>query len=90
MYEFTGDHETIFTGTKHGLKNIGQIDTYNGAKKIPQWDSPCGDISGASDGTKFPGYLKPNDTLLFFRKSLCRSKELVSLVGAQKLYLVSL
>ncbi|XP_030747481.1 scavenger receptor class B member 1-like isoform X2 [Sitophilus oryzae] len=77
MYEFRGDYETVFTGTKHGLSNIGLIDTYNGATKIPQWDSPCGDISGSSDGTKFPGSIKPNDTLLFFRKSMCRAKELV-------------
>ena len=77
MYEFSGDYETIFTGTKHGLSNIGLVDTYNGATKIPQWDSPCGDISGSSDGTKFPGYIKPNDTLLFFRKSMCRAKAMV-------------
>ncbi|XP_050312104.1 scavenger receptor class B member 1-like isoform X2 [Anthonomus grandis grandis] len=77
MYEFRGDYETVFTGTKHGLGNIGLADTYNGASKLPQWDSPCGDITNSSDGTKFPGYIKPNDTLLFFRKSMCRAKALV-------------
>ncbi|XP_076256603.1 scavenger receptor class B member 1-like isoform X2 [Rhynchophorus ferrugineus] len=77
MYEFRGDFETVYTGTKLGLSNIGLIDTYNGDTKIPQWDSPCGDISGASDGTKFPGKIKPNDTLLFFRKSMCRAKTLI-------------
>ncbi|KAL1502115.1 hypothetical protein ABEB36_007307 [Hypothenemus hampei] len=77
MYDFRGDYATFFTGTKLGIKNIGLLDTYNGAKKIPQWDSPCGDIDGASDGTKFPGNIQPNDRLLFFRKSMCRAKELV-------------
>ncbi|CAG9770180.1 unnamed protein product [Ceutorhynchus assimilis] len=77
MYEFRGDYETVYTGTKHGLTNIGLIDTYNGESKIPQWDSPCGDIQGASDATKFPGYIQPNDTLVFYRKSMCRAKTLV-------------
>ncbi|KAJ8954143.1 hypothetical protein NQ318_005737 [Aromia moschata] len=77
MYDFEGDYETIFTGEKHGLSNIGLIDTYRGSTKIPQWDSPCGDVTGSSDGTKFPGYIKENDTLLFFRKSMCRAKAMV-------------
>ncbi|KAJ8977577.1 hypothetical protein NQ317_016103 [Molorchus minor] len=54
MYDFEGDYETIFTGTEHGLSNIGLIDTYSGSSKIPQWDGPCGDVTGASDGTKIP------------------------------------
>lgn len=78
MYDFDGDYETVYNGQKLGLKNIGLIEKYRGSTKIPQWDSPCGDITGASDGTKFSGYIKPNDTLLFFRKSMCRAKQLVS------------
>ncbi|XP_074039819.1 scavenger receptor class B member 1 isoform X2 [Leptinotarsa decemlineata] len=77
MYDFEGDYETVYNGQKLGLKNIGLIEKYRGSTKIPQWDSPCGDIMGASDGTKFPGYIEPNDTLLFFRKSMCRAKSLV-------------
>lgn len=78
MYDFEGDYETVYNGQKHGLKNIGLIEKYRGSTKIPQWESPCGDVTGASDGTKFPGYIKPNDTLLFYRKSMCRAKKLVS------------
>ncbi|XP_018562646.1 scavenger receptor class B member 1-like isoform X2 [Anoplophora glabripennis] len=77
MYEFNGDYETVYTGEKHGLKNIGLIEKYSGSTRIPQWESPCGDVTGSSDGTKFPGYIQPNDTLLFFRKSMCRAKELI-------------
>ncbi|XP_066255677.1 scavenger receptor class B member 1-like isoform X2 [Euwallacea similis] len=77
MYDFKGDYETVYTGTKLGINNIGLVATYNGATKIPQWDSPCGDIQNSSDGTKFPGNIKPNDTLRFFRKSMCRAKSLV-------------
>ncbi|KAJ3618817.1 hypothetical protein MTP99_005626 [Tenebrio molitor] len=76
MYEFEGDYETIYTGEKDVTKT-GLIDTYRGSSKIPQWDNPCGNVRGASDGTKFPGLIKPNDTLLFFRKSMCRAKSLV-------------
>lgn len=78
MYDFEGDYETVYTGQKLGLENIGLIEKYRGSTRIPQWDSPCGDVSGSSDGTKFPSYIKPNDTLLFFRKSMCRAKALVS------------
>ncbi|KAJ8933788.1 hypothetical protein NQ314_013824 [Rhamnusium bicolor] len=77
MYDFEGDYETIYTGQKHSLENIGLIEKYSGSTKIPQWDSPCGDVTGASDGTKFSGFIKPNDTLLFFRKSMCRAKALL-------------
>nr|CAI5839718.1 unnamed protein product [Callosobruchus analis] len=77
MYDFDGDFETVYDGQKLGLKNIGLIEKYRGSTKIPQWESPCGDVTGASDGTKFPGYIQPNDTLLFFRKSMCRAKSLV-------------
>lgn len=78
MYEFRGDYETFYTGTQHGISNIGLLDKYNGEIKIPQWESPCGDVTGSSDGTKFPTNLKPEDKPLFFRKSMCRAKYLVS------------
>ncbi|CAG9856254.1 unnamed protein product [Phyllotreta striolata] len=77
MYDFDGDYETVYDGQKFGYKNIGLIEKYKGSTKIPQWDSPCGDITGASDGTKFQGYITPNDSLLFFRKSMCRAKKLI-------------
>lgn len=77
MYDFEGDYETVYDGHKFGVSNIGLIEKYRGETKIPQWNSPCGDISGSSDGTKFQGYISSNDTLLFFRKSMCRAKKLV-------------
>ncbi|XP_049824965.1 scavenger receptor class B member 1 isoform X2 [Aethina tumida] len=76
MYDFDGDYETVYTG-ETDLKLSGLLDTYSGSTKIPQWDSPCGDVKYASDATKFNSFIKPNDTLLFFRKSMCRAKKLV-------------
>lgn len=78
MYDFDGDFETIYTG-EHDVTKTGLIDTYNGARTLPQWKEPCGNIQYASDGTKFPGDIKPDDELKFFRKSMCRAKPLVSL-----------
>ncbi|XP_047363879.1 scavenger receptor class B member 1-like isoform X2 [Vespa velutina] len=72
MYDFEGDYETFYTGEKD-VKMTGLIDKYNGNVNLPHWKGRCANIHGASDGTKFPTYIQPNDTLLFFRKSLCRS-----------------
>lgn len=77
MYDFEGDYETVYTG-ENLVTNSGLIDTYRGSTHIPQWEGVCGNIRGSSDGTKFPTGVHPNDTLLFFRKSLCRAKPLVS------------
>ncbi|KAF5286498.1 hypothetical protein FQR65_LT12581 [Abscondita terminalis] len=76
MYDFDGDFETIFTG-EYDVTKTGLLDTYRGSKQLPQWEGACGNVNNASDGTKFRGHLKPNDTLLFFRKSMCRAQTLV-------------
>ncbi|XP_070154253.1 scavenger receptor class B member 1 isoform X2 [Polyergus mexicanus] len=76
MYDFDGDFETIFTG-ETDLRTTGLIDTYNGDVNLPQWTGKCANVHGASDGVKFPSYIEPNDTLLFFRKSLCRSERMI-------------
>lgn len=76
MYDFDGDFETIFTG-ETDIRLTGLIDKYNGDVNLPQWTGKCANVHGASDGVKFPSYIMPNDTLLFFRKSLCRSERLV-------------
>lgn len=77
MYDFDGDFETVFTG-EHDVRKSGLLDTYRGSKNIPQWEGKCGNINNASDGTKFASHIKPNDTLIFFRKSMCRAYNLVS------------
>lgn len=72
MYDFTGDVSTTYTG-QGDVKKSGLFASYNRRPYLPQWDLPCGNVDGASDGTKFPTYIKPEDELLFFRKSLCRA-----------------
>jgi scavenger receptor class B, member 1 len=79
MYDFDGDFETIYTG-ETDIRLTGLIDKYNGDVNLPQWTGKCANVQGASDGAKFPSYIQPNDTVLFFRKSLCRSARLVILI----------
>lgn len=78
MYDFDGDYETVYTG-EDDVRKAGLIDTYRGSTQLPQWKDRCGNINKASDGTKFPSYIKPDDQLLFFRKSMCRAQNLVSI-----------
>ncbi|XP_063987988.1 scavenger receptor class B member 1-like isoform X1 [Diachasmimorpha longicaudata] len=76
MYDFDGDFETVYTG-ETDVRLTGLIDKYNGDVNLPQWTGKCANVNKASDGTKFASYIEPNDTLLFFRKSLCRAERMV-------------
>ncbi|XP_066602738.1 scavenger receptor class B member 1-like isoform X2 [Prorops nasuta] len=76
MYDFEGDYETVYTG-QDDVRMTGLIEKYNGDYNLPQWTGSCANVKGASDGAKFRGYLEPNDTLIFFRKSLCRSARMI-------------
>ncbi|XP_034827680.1 lysosome membrane protein 2-like isoform X1 [Maniola hyperantus] len=77
MYDFNGDFETIFTG-ENDISRSGLIDTYRGSTDLPQWDGKyCSNVQNASDGTKFQGAVSRNETVLFYRKSLCRAAPLI-------------
>ncbi|XP_055644645.1 scavenger receptor class B member 1 isoform X5 [Toxorhynchites rutilus septentrionalis] len=77
MYDFDDDFETIYTGeTDESLS--GLYDSYLGSPNLPQWDGDhCSSIRKASDGTKFKSFIKDDDQLLFFRKSMCRPQRMV-------------
>lgn len=81
MYDFDGDYETVYTGEKD-IRETGLIEKYNGDYNLPQWTGKCANVNHASDGVKFPSYLEPNDTVLFFRKSLCRSAYMVCRIAS--------
>lgn len=79
MYDFDGDVETVFTGELDSTTS-GLIDKYRGSSQLRQWKEPhCSDIRMSSDGTKFKSFIGENDTLLFYRKSMCRAQRLVSI-----------
>lgn len=78
MYDFSGDFETFFTGENDSTQ-AGLYDTFRGSTDLPHWKGEhCSNIQTASDGTKFKSFIKDNETLLFFRKSMCRPQRLVS------------
>lgn len=77
MYDFTGDVSTTFSGEDNNHLS-GILATYNRLPYLPQWKAPCNKLQGSSDGTKFPTGIKNNESLSFFRKSLCRSMPMVS------------
>lgn len=79
MYDFDGDYETVFTGTDD-VRKSGLIDTYRGSTDLPQWNGKhCSNVQYASDGTKFMGGVAKNESIIFYRKSLCRAAPLVRL-----------
>lgn len=78
MYDFDGDHETMFSGYPDAELS-GLYDTYRGSTDLAQWKGKhCSNIRYASDGVKFKSFIKENDTLAFFRRSMCRPQKLVS------------
>lgn len=77
MYDFSEDYETFYTGEEDSSIS-GLYATYNGSPNLTQWNGEhCSSIHLASDGTKFKSYIQKNETVLFFRKSMCRPQRLV-------------
>lgn len=80
MYDFSGDFSTFYTG-ETDISLSGLYDTFRGSPNLPQWEGDyCSNIRNASDGTKFKSFIKDDEELLFFRKSMCRPQRLVSYV----------
>lgn len=78
MYDFSGDFATFYTG-ETDISLSGLYDTFRGSPNLPQWNGEhCSNIRNASDGTKFKSFIKDDEELLFFRKSMCRPQRLVS------------
>ncbi|XP_043063816.1 scavenger receptor class B member 1 isoform X1 [Drosophila ficusphila] len=72
MYDFSSDFETFYTGVPNPALS-GLYATYRGKTNLPQWEEDhCSNIEYASDGTKFKSFIQPNETVKFFRKSMCR------------------
>ncbi|KAH8421209.1 hypothetical protein KR009_000156 [Drosophila setifemur] len=72
MYDFSTDFETFYTGLSNPAQS-GLYATYRGETTLPQWKGDhCSNIEYASDGTKFKSFIQPNETVKFFRKSMCR------------------
>ncbi|XP_070068807.1 scavenger receptor class B member 1 isoform X2 [Drosophila takahashii] len=85
MYDFSSDFETFYTGVPNPAHS-GLYATYRGETNLPQWEGDhCSNIEYASDGTKFKSFIQSNETVKFFRKSMCRPINLYR-VGEEKTY----
>jgi hypothetical protein len=77
MYDFDGDIATVYTG-ETDVRKAGLIDTYRRLPRLPHWEGEhCSRVRGTSDATKFPSLIQPNDTVYFYRKSVCRAMPMV-------------
>ena len=80
MYDFDNDVATVYTG-ETDMRLSGLIDTYRRLPRLPHWEGEhCSRVRGASDATKFPSLIQPNDTVYFYRKSVCRAMPTVRIV----------
>jgi len=80
MYDFDNDVATVYTG-ETDMRMSGLIDTYRRLPRLPHWQGEhCSHVRGASDATKFPSLIQPNDTVYFYRKSVCRAMPTVRIV----------
>lgn len=80
MYDFDNDIATVYTG-ETDMRLSGLIDTYRRLPQLPHWEGEhCSRVRGASDAIKFPSLIQPNDTLYFYRKSVCRAMPTVRVV----------
>ncbi|KAH8272209.1 hypothetical protein KR018_011741, partial [Drosophila ironensis] len=85
MYDFSTDFETFYTGQSDPSLS-GLYATYRGETNLPQWTNDhCSNIEYASDGTKFKSFILHNETVKFFRKSMCRPIQLYR-VGGEKTF----
>lgn len=77
MYDFENDFENFYTGTNDQSLS-GLYESYLGSSRLVQWEGEhCSNIRNASDGTKFKSFIKEDEQLLFFRKSMCRAQRMV-------------
>lgn len=76
MYGLSQETFTTFTGEKN-YRTAGQIAEYNNRTYLPQWEAPCNNIVGASDGTKYGADIQEDEILYLYHRALCRTLPLV-------------
>ena len=63
-------------GMKNGPENFFKINLWNYSPTVPRFFTEYGDcnasLNGATEGSMFPTKIKKNDTLWYWRKTLCR------------------
>ncbi|KAG5877696.1 hypothetical protein JTB14_018169 [Gonioctena quinquepunctata] len=77
IYDDYVDNVTVYIGPKFDERHFFLIDKYDGSEYLPSREKQCGDkLKGSSEGVSYPQRLSKNDTLRYFRKTLCKVVEL--------------
>ncbi|XP_018567424.1 scavenger receptor class B member 1-like isoform X2 [Anoplophora glabripennis] len=74
IYSEMEDNVTVYIGTKFGHRKFFLIDKYDGTDNLPHFNGDkCGDkVTNSSEGVSYPQFLTRNDTLKYWRKTLCK------------------
>ncbi|XP_074026803.1 platelet glycoprotein 4 isoform X1 [Leptinotarsa decemlineata] len=77
IYADYTDNVTVNIGPTFEERNFFLIDNYDGSKFLPFRAGKCEDtVQGSSEGVSYPQNLRKNDTIRYFRKTLCKVAEL--------------
>ncbi|KAJ8916567.1 hypothetical protein NQ315_000211 [Exocentrus adspersus] len=73
IYEELEDNVTVYIGSQFGHRKFFLIDKYDGSDNLPYHKGRCLDkITNSTEGVSYPQYLTRNDTLRYWRKTLCK------------------
>lgn len=72
MYSDFTDNVTVYIGPRNGHKKFFLIDRYDGSDEIATGKKCLGKVTNSSEGVSYPQFLTKNDTLRYWRKTLCK------------------
>lgn len=77
IYSDFVDDVTVYIGPTYGNSKFFGIDKYDGSEYIFGFGDKCHlKVVNSSEGLSYPQFLTKNDTLKYWRKSLCKVGEL--------------
>ncbi|XP_068081088.1 scavenger receptor class B member 1 isoform X2 [Anabrus simplex] len=72
IYSDFRDEVTVYIGPQNG-RRFFNMDRFHGSPRFGYWsDERCDAVQGATEGVSYPQFLTRNDSLLYFRKTICR------------------
>lgn len=81
------DNVTVYIGPTFDHSKFFQIDKYDGSEYLTGFGNKCPQkIVNSTEGLSYPQYLTKNDTLRYWRKTLCRVGELIYASKYKKSY----
>lgn len=72
MYLDFRDEVTVYIGPEN-VKKFFTMDKFHGSDRFNYWpDEICDSVKTATEGVIYPQFLTRNDSLSYFRKTMCR------------------